>query len=80
MINDVLTAYGMPETPWGGVKQSAVGFTHSDDGLRSMCQQRHVNVDRLALRRELWWYPYTEKSYRFLLRGMKLLFRARRDA
>jgi acyl-CoA reductase-like NAD-dependent aldehyde dehydrogenase len=80
MLNDVLAAYGMPETPWGGVKQSAVGFTHSDDGLRGMCQQRHVNVDRFAPRRELWWYPYTEKSYRFLLRAMRFWFRARRDA
>lgn len=80
MVNDVLSAYGMPETPWGGVKQSAVGYTHSDEGLRNLCQQRHVNLDRLALRRELWWHPYTERSYRFLLRGLKLLFRPRRAA
>jgi acyl-CoA reductase-like NAD-dependent aldehyde dehydrogenase len=80
MVNDVLSAYGMPETPWGGVKQSSLGFTHSDDGLRAMCQQRHVNLDRIAPRRELWWYPYTERSYRFLLRAMRFIFRARRDA
>jgi succinate-semialdehyde dehydrogenase/glutarate-semialdehyde dehydrogenase len=80
MLNDVLSAYGLPETPWGGVKQSALGFTHSDDGLRALCQQRHVNVDRFAPRRELWWYPYTDRSYRFLLRAMRFLFRARRAA
>lgn len=78
MINDVLFTFGAPETPWGGVKQSAIGFTHSDDGLRELCQVRHVNIDRIAPRREIWWYPYSEKSYRFMLRALKLLFRPRR--
>ena len=49
MVNDVLNTYGAPETPWGGVKQSGIGRTHSDDGLRDLCQTRHVNYDRLAL-------------------------------
>jgi succinate-semialdehyde dehydrogenase/glutarate-semialdehyde dehydrogenase len=75
MVNDVLATYGMPETPWGGVKQSGVGITHSDDGLRALCQTRHVNVDRIAPKRELWWYPYGEKSYRLLRGAMRLLFR-----
>src|SRR5262249_15143582 len=59
MINDVLATYGAPETPWAGVKQSGIGRTHSDDGLRDLCQVRHVNVDRFAPRRDIWWYPYS---------------------
>ena len=39
---------------------------------------RHVNVDRIAPRKELWWYPYSEKTYKWLLTGMRLLFRARK--
>ena len=64
MVNDVLSTHGMPETPWGGVKASGVGHTHGDDSLRHMCQQRHVNYDRLPpMRRELFWYPYGPGMY-----------------
>jgi succinate-semialdehyde dehydrogenase/glutarate-semialdehyde dehydrogenase len=74
MVNDVLNTYGAPETPWGGIKQSGIGRTHSDDGLRDLCQVRHVNVDRLAPRRDVWWYPYSERTYAALRRGMRLVF------
>jgi acyl-CoA reductase-like NAD-dependent aldehyde dehydrogenase len=74
MVNDVLNTFGCPETPWGGVKMSGIGRTHSVIGLRDMCQLRHVNYDRLSLKRELWWYPYKDKTYRMLLRGARLLF------
>jgi succinate-semialdehyde dehydrogenase/glutarate-semialdehyde dehydrogenase len=74
MINDVLNTYACPETPWGGVKQSGIGRTHSIIGLRDMCETRHVNHDRVALGREVWWYPYKEGTFRALLRGARLLF------
>jgi acyl-CoA reductase-like NAD-dependent aldehyde dehydrogenase len=73
MINDTLTTYGAPETPWGGVKTSGIGRTHSALGLRELCQLRHVNYDRVHLPRELWWYPYKEQTYKLLLRGMRLV-------
>jgi succinate-semialdehyde dehydrogenase/glutarate-semialdehyde dehydrogenase len=74
MINDVLNTYGCPETPWGGVKQSGIGRTHSAIGLRELCQVRHVNYDRVAVPREIWWYPYKQRTYDWALKGMKLLF------
>ncbi|HEY5922849.1 MAG TPA: aldehyde dehydrogenase family protein [Kofleriaceae bacterium] len=74
MINDVLNTYACPETPWGGVKQSGIGRTHSILGLRELCETRHVNHDRVALGREVWWYPYKEGTFRALLRGARLLF------
>lgn len=74
MVNDVLNTYACPETPWGGVKQSGIGRTHSAIGLRDMCETRHVNHDRVALGREVWWYPYKEGTFRALLRGARLLF------
>jgi succinate-semialdehyde dehydrogenase/glutarate-semialdehyde dehydrogenase len=77
-VNDVLSTYGCPETPWGGVKTSGIGRVHSDDGLRALCQLRHVNHDRLAIAREPWWYPYSDRHYRLALRTMKLLFGRRR--
>jgi succinate-semialdehyde dehydrogenase/glutarate-semialdehyde dehydrogenase len=74
MINDVLNTYACPETPWGGVKQSGIGRTHSIIGLRDLCETRHVNHDRVSLGREVWWYPYKEGTFRALLRGARLLF------
>jgi len=78
MINDVLNTFGCPETPWGGVKMSGIGRTHSVIGLRDLCQVRHVNVDRLALKKELWWYPYGERKFRGMLAVMKKLLGSRR--
>ncbi|MGB0638242.1 MAG: aldehyde dehydrogenase family protein, partial [Myxococcota bacterium] len=75
MVNDVLSTHGMPETPWGGVKQSGLGHTHGDASLRGMCEQRHVNYDRLPwTKNELYWYPYGPKLYRLLIRGVRFLF------
>ena len=71
MINDVLATHGMPETPWAGVKASGVGQTHGDDSLRHMCQQRHVNYDRLQFwRSELFWFPYRPGLYNLIKRFM----------
>jgi len=76
MVNDVMATYGMPETPWQGVKDSGVGFVHTDDGLRNMCQSRHVHYDRIiSLKKEPWWYPYSESRFSMLKKFMKLLFR-----
>ncbi|MGN6104202.1 MAG: aldehyde dehydrogenase family protein [Kofleriaceae bacterium] len=74
MVNDVLATYACPETPWGGVKHSGIGRTHSALGLRDLCETRHVNHDRIAMPREVWWYPYKRSTFRALLRGAKLLF------
>lgn len=76
MVNDVLSAYGAPETPFGGVKESGFGRVHGEEGLREMCEIRHVNYDRVTLgSREPLWYPYGEKTYRAAMKGLRLLFR-----
>ena len=78
MVNDVLTTFGCPETPWGGVKMSGIGRTHSIIGLRDMCEVRHINLDRVSMNREFWWYPYSPKAYRYFLKGLRVLFGKRR--
>lgn len=75
MVNDVILAYAMPETPFGGVRDSGMGRIHGEEGLRSMCEVRHVNVDRVALlAREPIWYPYSDASYKVLLKATRVLF------
>ena len=60
MINDTIITFGAPETPWGGFGQSGIGFTHGEDGLKELCQKRHVNEGRFSFSTELWWFPYKE--------------------
>lgn len=75
MVNDVLATHAMAETPWAGVKASGLGCTHSDEGLRHMCQTRHVNYGILPwMKRELWWYPYAGKDIPTFKRGIKALY------
>lgn len=74
MVNDVLNTHACPETPWGGVKHSGIGRTHSKIGLRDLCELRHVNYDRFSFGREAWWYPYKEGTFRAGLRAARFLF------
>lgn len=77
MVNDVIAAYGTPETPWGGVKQSGTGRVHGGAlGLKEFCQVRHVMGERvrLPMKRELWWFPYHQSQIPLYRRAIKLLF------
>jgi succinate-semialdehyde dehydrogenase/glutarate-semialdehyde dehydrogenase len=60
IINEFHLTFVFPEAPWGGIKQSGIGFVRSDDGLRSLCQVRHVNYDILP--GVDGWFPYTAKK------------------
>ncbi|MSP56168.1 MAG: aldehyde dehydrogenase family protein [Myxococcales bacterium] len=75
MVNDVLATHAMAETPWAGVKQSGIGSVHSEDGLRHMCEARHVNYDTVPwLSRELWWFPYQQKDFKLFRRSLGGLY------
>jgi acyl-CoA reductase-like NAD-dependent aldehyde dehydrogenase len=72
-INDHLYTHGMAEAPWGGWKESGLGRTHGILGLKEMSNVRCVNDDLLPSSlepRNLWWYPFSEHSYRGLQAGI----------
>lgn len=73
IINDNLLTHGIPQTPWGGVKESGFGRTHGKAGLLEMVEARHVHVNRSTLP-NLWWYPYSEKKYLFFKNALTLLY------
>lgn len=80
MINDVAATHGMPETPWHGLKASGLGRIHSADGLRDMCEVRHVHAPRVSLPGgEPYWFPYLDGSMAVLQRGVAALFGSGRD-
>ncbi|MBI4567929.1 MAG: aldehyde dehydrogenase family protein [Planctomycetes bacterium] len=64
-VNDHMFTHAACETPWGGVKESGQGVTHSRFGLYEFCRRLHVNTGR-ADARVLWWYPYSDRLYRAL--------------
>jgi acyl-CoA reductase-like NAD-dependent aldehyde dehydrogenase len=61
VLNDVLLTHALPETPWGGLKQSGLGHTHGDSALRHLCEMRHVNYSRFSGLRNPWFFPYQKR-------------------
>jgi succinate-semialdehyde dehydrogenase/glutarate-semialdehyde dehydrogenase len=77
MVNDVLSGYACPEAPFGGVKESGFGRVHGEEGLRDMCEIRHVNYNRLpTTSREPVWFPYRNKMHGTMSRLMRVVFRS----
>jgi succinate-semialdehyde dehydrogenase/glutarate-semialdehyde dehydrogenase len=76
MVNVCIDSHAAPGTPWQGLKQSGLGQVHSAQGLRELCQVRHVHARNALpwLRKELWWYPYGGKSYAAFLGLMRTMW------
>lgn len=63
-INDHLMSHGLPETPWGGFKQSGIGRTHGKPGFDEMTQLQVIVNDILPFSRgDMWWHPYNLNVY-----------------
>lgn len=78
-INDHLMSHGMPETPWGGFKQSGTGRTHGQAGFEELTRLKVVVKERLPfLNRNLWWYPHHEQIYTGIEAATDLLYQPRR--
>lgn len=58
-INDATYSHGLAYTPWGGVKESGTGVTHSKHGFYEMTIKRLVAEDP-GWFPDGWWHPYGE--------------------
>jgi succinate-semialdehyde dehydrogenase/glutarate-semialdehyde dehydrogenase len=75
LVNDVLSNYGTPEAPFGGVKHSGLGRTHGEQALLDMCQARHVSYDRISAGGLVpIGFPYTPARYRLWLKAIRALW------
>jgi acyl-CoA reductase-like NAD-dependent aldehyde dehydrogenase len=59
--NDVAYSYGAGQAPWGGVKESGIGRTHSKHGLYECSRVKFVDEDRGRVPVP-WWFPYEPGS------------------
>lgn len=76
-INDCLVNYLATEVPFGGVKESGIGFRHGEGGIQKYCFVQSVLEDRIGLRREINWYPYSKNFATLLSRALKVLYHSR---
>ena len=65
-VNDVMIGYSALELPMGGWKESGVGSRHGAGGIRKYCAQQSLLVTRLAMKKELHFYPYKKARTRLL--------------
>jgi len=79
-VNDAMINYTVLELPMGGAKTSGVGSRHGAGGIRKYCSQQAIVVTRLAMKKELFMYPYKPRTSRLLAGLFKLLYgRGKRD-
>jgi acyl-CoA reductase-like NAD-dependent aldehyde dehydrogenase len=74
-INDHLMSHGLPETPWGGFKQSAIGRSHGDIGFAEMTEPQVLVDDMLPFaRKNMWWHPFSKNIYEGLKGLAQMLY------
>ena len=74
-INDHAYSHGLAQLPWGGVKSSGHGVTHSKFGFYEVVDKQLVGEDAGRLP-GAWWYPYTEVKRRGFLAVVESMSRS----
>ncbi|MBC7171377.1 MAG: aldehyde dehydrogenase family protein [Polyangiaceae bacterium] len=72
--NDGEVIYGVPEAPFGGVKESGVGQVNGVDALRHWSRAQPILLDRWNLDKENVWYPFGEDTLKALEGTIKYVF------
>ena len=73
-VNDAQVNYTALNLPMGGWKSSGIGTRHGANGIRKYCKVQSLLVTRVALKRELFMFPYKAMRTRLLRRGYALLY------
>ncbi len=73
-VNDMTMTYGAFEAPFGGRKESGVGFVHGPEGLLGYCHLQAVLIDRFGGRQTAAHYPYRAARTSQMQRIMRFLW------
>jgi acyl-CoA reductase-like NAD-dependent aldehyde dehydrogenase len=73
-VNDAMINYTVLELPMGGAKASGLGSRHGAGGIRKYCSQQAIVVTRLAMKKELFMYPYKSRTSKMLAGLFKLMY------
>ncbi|MGO9957490.1 MAG: aldehyde dehydrogenase family protein [Solirubrobacteraceae bacterium] len=72
-INDHMFSHGACQCPWGGVKDSGLGRTHSKFGMYE-CVNIKLRVWEPSTMKDPWWHPYDETLGRALRQTAIVLY------
>ncbi len=80
-VNDAMINYTVLELPMGGAKASGLGSRHGAGGIRKYCSQQAIVVTgKLAMKKEVFMYPYKSRTSRMLAGFFKFMYgRGKRD-
>jgi acyl-CoA reductase-like NAD-dependent aldehyde dehydrogenase len=79
-VNDANVNYFAYELPMGGWKDSGLGVRHGAAGIRKYTRQQAILVTRIAMKRDVHYFPYKPRTTKLLGRLVKLLYgRGKRD-
>ena len=73
-INNVMTNEGNPYLPFGGYKESGFGRLKGEVGLLGFCNVKSVLIDKSTSKKEVNWYPYTERKYHLLKKFITAMY------
>ncbi len=74
VINDASMMYGVPEAPFGGLKDSGLGQVNGLGALRSYTHAQPIAIDRWGIKRERVWYPQTEDTVKEIDSTIKYIY------
>ncbi len=80
-VNDAMINYTVLELPMGGAKASGLGSRHGAGGIRKYCSQQAIVVTpKLAMKKEVFMYPYKSRTTKLLAGFFKFMYgRGKRD-
>ena len=74
-VNDAMINYTVLELPMGGAKESGLGSRHGAGGIRKYCSQQAIVVTpKLAMKKEVFMYPYSSRTTKLLARFFKFMY------
>ncbi|MCW5828468.1 MAG: aldehyde dehydrogenase family protein [Deltaproteobacteria bacterium] len=74
MVNANVYTYAVPQTPWGGPKESGIGRTHGALGLKEMCEPHHIHVNRTHFLKEPFWFRYSPQHAGLFKSAVRMLW------